>query len=174
MKLIEEYESLTRLHSEDKSQAYFRYSELLPDLEYIQKQLDNAQINLHSLDAFSNKMPPANLHIITDAKNEKIKRQRYVQVHTAQRVIKRFCPDKIQKFDKEIQTDTEQIAVFKEYYENQIDAMMDREIDVKIDLKQAVHKLDMQKNRIDMLDRRVEEMKTLVDLKRQQLEEKDL
>ena len=42
-----------------------------------------------------------------------------------------------------IQTDTEQIAVFKNYYENQINAMMDREIDVKADLKQAVHKNDM-------------------------------
>ena len=83
-------------------------------------------------------------------------------------MIKRFCPDKIQKYDKSVQTDTEQIAVFKDYYENQIDAMMDREIDVRSALKQAVHKNDMQKNRIDLLDKRLIEMRTQVDIKRQQ------
>ena len=82
-----------------------------------------------------------------------------MQVNTAKRVLKRFCPDKIPKEEKATMTDTEQIAIFKDYYENQIDAMMDREIDGKEVLKQAMAKNEMLKNRIDMLERRVDDLK---------------
>ena len=41
MKLIEEYEGLTKLNLEEVK-TDFRYSDLLPDLEYIQNQLENA------------------------------------------------------------------------------------------------------------------------------------
>ena len=126
------------------------------------------------MEAFANKMPTSNLHILEDVKQEKMLRQRAVQVNTAKRVIKRFCPDKIQKHDRSMQTDTEQIAVFKDYYENQIDAMMDREIDVRSTLKQAVHKNDMQKNRIDLLEKRLTESKTQIDIKRQQIDNLEL
>ena len=97
-----------------------------------------------------------------------------VQVNTAKRVIKRFCPNKILKCNKGTMTDTEQIAIEKDYYENQIDALMDREIDVKMGLKQAIHKLDMKQNRIDMLDRRVDDIKGLLELKESIIEDQEI
>ena len=77
MKLIEEYEKMAILQQE-KANKEFRYSDLMPDLAFIQKHLHNAQLNLETLDAFANKMPPANLHILEAAKEERLKRQRVI------------------------------------------------------------------------------------------------
>lgn len=45
--------------------------------------------------------------MFTDIREERERRQRILQVDTAKCVIKRFCPDKILKFDKGTMTETE-------------------------------------------------------------------
>ena len=83
-------------------------------------------------------------------------------MNTAKRVLKRFWVNKDLREDKATMTEKEQISLFKEYYEGQIDAMMDREIDIKKDLTLAMHKIDMQKNRIEMQEKKIAEQKDAI------------
>ena len=130
MKLIQEYETLMADQPPIvRPKQNLVCSELLPDLEFIQAQLENAQLNIERLKVYNEEERPADLHIINDVKNERFDRQRKLQVNTAKRVLKRFWVDKRGRLDKGTMTDTDEIAVFKNYYVDQIDAMMDREIE---------------------------------------------
>ena len=68
-------------------------------------------------------------------------------------------------------TEVEQIAAYREHYERQLEAMMDREIDTKNELKAALHRNELQANRIELLTRKLEETKTAAEQKDAAIEE---
>lgn len=81
MRLIREYEMLleaTPPLSESFQKEGLVYSDLLPDLELIQAQLENAQLNIDILKVYNDEERPADLHIIEDVKEERRRRQREV------------------------------------------------------------------------------------------------
>ena len=63
MRLLEEYTNLVDLGQEEKK-IDFRYSEIGTDLVYIQRQLENAQVNLETLKVFGGREQAPNLHVI--------------------------------------------------------------------------------------------------------------
>ena len=68
-------------------------------------------------------------------------------------------------------TDTDQIAMFKDYYETQIEAVMAREIEIQEELNATQRRNEMQKNRIEMLDKKVEELRGKLSDKEDELRE---
>ena len=52
MQLIYEYENMV-MDDQKKSEKEFRYSDLIPELEFIEQQLWNGQQNLESLKEFA-------------------------------------------------------------------------------------------------------------------------
>ena len=170
MRLIEEYEALRPLEGNPKK-LDLRYSELLPDLEYIQKQLENAQVNLETLAIYADREQPANLHIIHDVNDEKIKRTRAIQLNTAKRVVKRFFINKEHNEDKSTMTDPDEISMLKNFFNGQLDAMMEREIVLMTEIKSVNHKNSLQKDRIDLLDKNVDDLKTIIHARDEYIEE---
>ena len=76
-----------------------------------------------------------NLNVINDMKEEKEQRVREIQRMTALRVVKRYYVNKDNNKHVEVQTDADQISMFKDFYECQVDAMMDRELSLQKDLE---------------------------------------
>ena len=87
-------------------------------------------MNLDNLKVFTEKEQMAGVELIQDVRAEKASRTREIQVNTAKRVIRRFWVNKEQRQDVGVMTDTDQIAMFKDYYETQIEAVMAREIEI--------------------------------------------
>ena len=116
-------------------------------------------MNLDNLKVFTEKENMAGVELIQDVRDEKASRTREIQVNTAKRVIRRFWVNKEQRQDVGVMTDTDQIAMFKDYYETQIEAVMAREIEIQEELSTTQRRNEMQKNRIEMLDKKVEELR---------------
>ena len=128
-------------------------------------------MNLDNLKVFTEKENMAGVELIQDVRAEKASRTREIQVNTAKRVIRRFWVNKEQRQDVGVMTDTDQIAMFKDYYETQIEAVMAREIEVNEELNTTQRRNEMQKNRIDMLDKKVEELRGKLSDKEDELRE---
>ena len=128
-------------------------------------------MNLDNLKVFTEKENMAGVELIQDVRDEKASRTRQIQVNTAKRVIRRFWVNKEQRQDVGVMTDTDQIAMFKDYYETQIEAVMAREIEIQEELSTTQRRNEMQKNRIEMLDKKVEELRGKLSDKEDELRE---
>ena len=172
MKLIQEYETLMANQPYvEKPKEDLHYSDLLPDLEFIESQLWNAQLNVEKLKVYNDEDRPADLHIISEVKQERFSRQRKLQVNTAKRVLRRFWVDKSGRLEKECQTDTDEIAVFKTFYEDQIDALMETSLENdKIGVRQE-HKIQAQLNMLELRDRKITDCQLVIESKNTSIDE---
>ena len=172
MRLVREYEMLVQQHTPlVEPRKDLHYSELLPDLTYIQQQLENAQLNIDLLRVFNEPERPADFRIVEDAKNERVLRQRKIQVNTAKRVLKRFWVDTRGRVEKGTQTDAEEIAIIKNFYEDQMDALMERQIENDTIQQKLNNRLQQHQHLIEQRDRKIDEQKDLLENRAIEIEE---
>jgi len=72
-------------------------------------------------------------------------------------VLDRFFIDKSQRQSKAVQTEAEQIALFKNYFESSLDAMIAAEADLRKEMEQQMKRNEMQKNKIELLEKKMQE-----------------
>ena len=84
--------------------------------------------------------------------------------------MKSFWSNKDDIRHKSTQTEAEQLAVFKEAYEQQLDAMMDREIEAKKMVTAANHRFELSTVRIEMQEKRITDFKNIVAVRQELIE----
>ena len=72
-------------------------------------------------------------------------------------MLDRFFIDKSQRQSKAVQTEAEQIALFKNYFESSLDAMIAAEADLRKEMEQQMKRNEMQKNKIELLEKKMQE-----------------
>ena len=144
MRLIDEYESLAPLGRSIILAEDMQYSDLADGLSYIQTQLQNAQMNLQTLDVYDKQDQPAQLHIIEDVREEAAQRQRQLQLATAKKVISRFYIDRTKAVDQSTMTDADELTMYISNQESQLEAMLAGELQQKKLLDKAEKRLEQQ------------------------------
>ena len=112
MRLIDEYESIAPLGRPVLLAEDMHYSDLADGLSYIEKQLQNAQMNLETLGVYEKQDQPAQLHIIEDVREEAAQRHRQLQLATAKKVISRFYRDRTNAVDQSTMTDADELSMY--------------------------------------------------------------
>ena len=171
MRLIDEYEAIAPLGEAMMLAEDTQYSELDDGLAYIQKQLENAQMNLQTLDVYDKHDQPAQLHIIEDVRGEAAHRQRQLQVATAKKVISRFYIDRTRAVDQSTETDPDELTMFINNQTSQLEAMMASELQQKKLLDRTEKRLEQRDEQVSKLEQRVAEKNAIITKQVDKIEE---
>ena len=162
MRLIDEYESLAPLGRSIILAEDMQYSDLADGLSYIQTQLENAQMNLQTLDVYDKQDQPAQLHIIEDVRGEAAQRQRQLQLATAKKVISRFYIDRTKAVDQSTMTDPDELTMYISNQESQLEAMLAGELQQKKLLDRAEKRLEQHEYQISKLEQSNDEKNAII------------
>ena len=171
MRLIDEYEAIAPLGEAMMLAEDTQYSDLADGLAYIQKQLENAQMNLQTLDVYDKHDQPAKLHIIEDVRGEAAHRQRQLQLETAKKVISRFYIDRTRAVDQSTETDPDELTMFINNQTSQLEAMMAGELQQKKLLDRTEKRLEQREDQVAKLEQRVAEKNAIITKQVDKIEE---
>ena len=171
MRLIDEYEAIAPLGEAMMLAEDTQYSDLADGLAYIQKQLENAQMNLQTLDVYDKHDQPAKLHIIEDVRGEAAHRQRQLQLETAKKVISRFYVDRTRAVDQSTETDPDELTMFINNQTSQLEAMMAGELQQKKLLDRTEKRLEQREDQVAKLEQRVAEKNAIITKQVDKIEE---
>lgn len=86
-------------------------------------------------------------------------------------MIKRFWVDQRGRLDKETMTDPDEIAVIKRYYEDQLDALMEKDLENETIVAKLKSGKQQLQHLIELRDRKINEQKDLIDAKTSVIDE---